>query len=55
MQSALKELDGVIASDPDLDAREVVVRFDPGKVQPDVLAIAVTESGFPGKVKTADN
>lgn len=55
MQSALKDLDGVIASDPDLDAREVVIRFDPGKVQPDALAKAVTESGFLGEVKTADN
>lgn len=55
MRSALADLDGVLESDIDLDTREVVIRFDPNKVQPDALAKAVTESGFPGEIKTADN
>jgi len=55
VQSALKDLDGVLASDIDLGAREVVIRFDAGKVQPDALAKAVTDSGYPGELKTAEN
>jgi len=55
VQSALTDLAGIQSAKVDLKAGEVLVRFDDGKVKPEAMAKAVTESGFESEVKNPKN
>jgi copper chaperone CopZ len=47
IEETLEELDGVTASDVDLDAKTVTVNFDPAVVSAEVIASTVTDAGYP--------
>jgi copper chaperone CopZ len=47
IEESLEELPGVSASDVDLDARRVVVTYDPDAVAPAAITAAIEEVGYP--------
>ena len=51
VSTALKRVPGVIDVQATLATRSADVRYDPGKVGPAQLERAVTEAGYPAKVR----
>jgi copper chaperone CopZ len=47
IEEALEELDGVAASDVDVDAKRVTVTHDPGAVDRATINAAIEEAGYP--------
>ena len=54
LQALLLKLDGVKRADVDWKKGEVLVKYDPDKVQPSQMVQAVNESGV-FKVRTVEN
>jgi len=51
VRQVLKKQPGVSEASVDNKAQTAQVRFDPEKIQPEQLAKALTENGFPATVK----
>ena len=50
VRKALSHVDGVIQSTVDMNAHTATVTFDAGRTNPEALATAVSQAGFPAKV-----
>ncbi|HEU0202896.1 MAG TPA: cation transporter [Burkholderiaceae bacterium] len=51
VRQILKKQPGVEEAKVDLRSQSAQVKFDPAKVQPEQLAKAVSEAGYPSKVR----
>jgi mercuric ion binding protein len=51
VRKALERVSGVLQAKADLDTQRAEATYDPEKVSPEALATAVTNAGFPAKVK----
>lgn len=51
VRKALERTPGVLDARADLARKEAEARYDPEKTSPEALAKAVTDAGFPAKVK----
>jgi periplasmic mercuric ion binding protein len=51
VRKALERVPGVVEARVDLKAKEAQAKYDPAKAAPEQLARAVSDSGFPAKVK----
>ncbi len=47
IEETLEELEGIAASDVDLDAKRVTVSYDPGAAEPAAITAAIEQAGFP--------
>lgn len=50
VKKALQKVPGVEDAKVDLDRKNVTVKFDPDKTNPDALAAATAKAGFPSTV-----
>jgi mercuric ion binding protein len=50
VRKALSHVDGVKQSTVDMDAHTATVTFDSSRTNPEALATAVSQAGFPAKV-----
>jgi mercuric ion binding protein len=51
VRKALERVPGVLDANADLVTHSAQARYDPDKVSPEVLAKAVSDAGFPAKIK----
>ena len=51
VKKALEHVPGVLDAKADLATKSAQARYDPDKTSPPVLAKAVSDAGFPAKVK----
>ena len=51
VRKALERVPGVLDAKADLATHSAQARYDPDKVSPEVLAKAVSDAGFPTKLK----
>jgi copper chaperone CopZ len=50
IRTALGHVDGIAEVTVDADAGTATVRYDPGRVTPERIAMAITDAGFPATV-----
>ena len=51
VRKALERVPGVLQAHVDFGAKRAQAKYDPGKASPETLAKAVTDAGFPSKVR----
>ena len=51
VRKALERVPGVLDAKADLATKSAQAKYDPDKVSPEALAKAVSDAGFPAKVK----
>ena len=51
VRKALERVPGVFEARVEYEAKRAHAKYDPDKVKPEALAKAVTDAGFPSKVK----
>ena len=51
VRKALQKVPGVVSAKADLKTKTAVVRYDPGRTNPQALIRATTDAGYPSAVK----